>query len=78
MMAMHRWGITKRSRIEGGGGAPAVSAYPCNHDHSRKDMHRSRIYLGTRRASKGGAMTSVIRPDGTFIVVPFLEGSAEE
>ena len=47
-------------------GAPAVRAY-CNHDHPSKDMHRSRIYLGVgTRANEGGAMTNVIRPNGTF------------
>jgi hypothetical protein len=48
--------INEESKVEGGGGAPAVSAYPCKHHHPGKDMHRSRIYLGKgTRASKGAA-----------------------
>jgi hypothetical protein len=49
--------INEESKVEGGGGAPAVSAYPCKH-HPGKDMHRSRIYLGKgTRASKGGGVS---------------------
>ncbi len=46
----------------------AVGKHSCECGHP--EMRRSRIYLGKHtRASKGGAMTSVIRPDGRVIVV---------
>jgi hypothetical protein len=41
--------------------------YLCSRDYPRKELHRSSIYWGvSARASEGGAMTSVTRPDGSF------------